>query len=193
MIKRLADYKFTMLLGLLSSLLLIWGALQTSVDRTNTQQDKFPKADYYLNDFSMMSYGHDGLPESLINGKYLEHFSVPDLVKIELPVLILMALGEKVWKVSANFAYVVMNSEILLFGDVKIDKITTTVNNDLAIKTSSLRILPKQKFLTTNDEFFLTSVAGNLTGVGLEIDFEHKKIKLLDKVKGIYHAGVVDE
>ncbi len=141
--------------------------------------------DYYLNDFSVTALDEKGQPQHRLQANQLSHFSNGVQTELRQPTLEVYRQGKVEWRVVAERGeFNPQQDEVLLQGKVKLLQSSGTA--PLQLTTSSLRIQPQQGRAETDQPVTLIQAKNRIDAIGMEIDQQKQRLRLLSKVRGHY-------
>ena len=147
-----------------------------------SQKDKL--VDYYLSDFTLLNTFPDGQMRYLVTGQHLVHQQSTGASRIFSPVLKAQDSDNGIITLTAKTAQQVKrNGSIMLLGKVNVDKKGNTLSENFELLTSDLTYNPIKKELSSDAELVLTSVNGNLQGVGFDTQLDDQELRIHKNVQ----------
>ena len=143
------------------------------------------------------TFNENGDLETLIKAKRIKYFNDEDVEEdnqrfSEIEEIEISFYEKKhPWQLHANKGMVIaQNRQTQLTGDVRIWQDDPDAGNTL-MKTEALQLNHLKKNASTPEHVTITSVFGNISAKGMQIDFAKEKINLLSSVNGnhdVQHA-----
>ncbi|MDO6641385.1 LPS export ABC transporter periplasmic protein LptC [Shewanella sp. 5_MG-2023] len=172
-----------------AALVLYW---QVQVKRSQMEASKLPapaRPDFIANDLRTTEFNEQGLVQSRVSAKYMEHFQQSNETMFTEPVyLIYPENGEAEWQLSADLGK--LNNEtgkVVLENNVIIDAIN--IDEPLQSLTTTMLALDMNTMILTSDrQIFVTGSDFNIQGLGLYADLNAQELELLSQVEGTYEA-----
>ena len=142
--------------------------------------------DYIVRDIRITEITPEGVPGRIVEATELRHYSLLRLTTAEAPLVRLFREGAEDWRVRAEAGRILhRDDEILLEGEVQIDRSATGDTAPLRILTRDLRILDEGRFAETPQPARIESGRQRVTGTGLQAWLETPvRVKLLAQVRG---------
>ncbi|TAJ91638.1 MAG: LPS export ABC transporter periplasmic protein LptC [Gammaproteobacteria bacterium] len=154
--------------------------LATSGDRDVSQVPELP--DYYMEDFSTIVMGADGLPARRLRALYIEHYPGNDFTLLTTPTLELLDTANPV-RLSADKGWVTDGDEVILLeGKVEILELNAAGEMRLRIRTEKVRILPDSGYAETDQYAEIDSARLRLTGTGMRAHLHEDRFEVLNDV-----------
>lgn len=152
--------------------------------------------DYYITGFDITQMTEAGRPAHRLRAARAHHFTDDDTTELQQPRLTVFQLDAPPWQVDAEGALVSADgSLILLSGAVAIERAGSDSARPVQIKTSNLRVQPKQDYAETDEKVRVETDRDWLDATGMQAWFRPpSRLKFLSQVKGYYVPGVaIDE
>lgn len=144
--------------------------------------------DYIVENFSATRTGPDGIPRYVLSAKKMLHYPDDDTTHLEEPRLLHTDPAKPALRVSANEALLSSDGEhAYLTGNVRIIRESSGKRGEIQMATSYLHIIPDRDFAETDRPVTITDANTVINAVGLELNNETRVLKLLSRVKGLYH------
>lgn len=143
-------------------------------------------ADYVVQDLRITEMTAQGVPGRIVEATALRHFGRLGFTDADNPLLRIFREGAEDWRVrSAAGRIRHRDDEILLEGEVQIDRSARGGEAPLQIHTRDLRILDQGRYAETPHAARIESGRQRVTGTGLQARLEAPvKVKLLAQVRG---------
>jgi lipopolysaccharide export system protein LptC len=144
------------------------------------------RPDYVVGDLRVTEMTPAGVPGRTLEATTLRHYSQLGITRTDSPVLTLFENGSEYWHVRAQSGRIRhSDEEILLEGEVRIDRPAVGDAEPLQVFTRDLRIRDQGAFAETPHEARLESPRHKVTGKGLQAWLEAPvRVKLLAQVRG---------
>lgn len=154
--------------------------LTTSGNRDVSQALESP--DYYMEDFSTIVMGADGLPARRLRALYIEHYPGNDFTHLTTPTLELLNTANPI-RISADKGWVTNGDEVILLdGKVEILKLNAAGEIQLRIRAEKVRILPDSGYAETDQFAEIDSARLRLTGTGMRAYLHEDRFEVLNDV-----------
>lgn len=161
------------------------GRVKTGAGLLRLQAPTAP--DYFMDDYSILVTGEDGLPRYRLSGRRLAHLPEDDSGELTEPTLQVFPHEGPVWTIEAESGWVAGGgSELQLHGAVRIDQPGDATTTPLRLETESLALRPRENIATTDDPVLAVSPGARVNGTGLYADLDTHRIELLSLARGIY-------
>ena len=167
--------------------LLAWWLQQGNEHQIGGRVDNDRRPDYTVDNFTATEMGEDGTPEQRLVATGLRHFADDDSNELQSPRLTIFEEDTPPWLVRSQTAWVSGdNNEILLQGEVFIDRIAGERTRPVHIQTRELLVKRRESYARTEQPFHFTSWLDWVTSAnGAEIWFgEDLRIKLHGRARG---------
>jgi lipopolysaccharide export system protein LptC len=178
---------------LLCAALSAWLAEKFRADYENSQAERYAtqhSADYFSRGYLRKDLNLLGRLKSTLAAKQIVHYSDDGLTHIDHPILTLYNSQATIppWTVrSVAGTLSADGQQLLLQGQVWIDRTAAKGVREIHILTSNLRVQPKLSYAETADWSQLRSPPNHTEGQGLQITFKKPLfIKFLSNVKSYY-------
>lgn len=148
------------------------------------------RPDYVVGDLRITEMTAEGIPGRILEAPTLQHFSQRGITRTDRPVLTIFQDRRENWRVRSESGRIRhSDEEILLEGEVHIDRAAIGDEEPLQIITRDLRIRDQGTYAETREEASLESPRHRVTGKGLQAWLEAPvRVKLLAHVRG--HHGL---
>lgn len=159
--------------------------VQTSQNEALRKENNRP--DFYMQSFVMRQYNTQGEMRYEIHGESLLRYPKNKNMEIKQLDMQVFKKGKAPLAVKADTARLTDNGEqIYLTGNVRIDRNKTVDEDSLSIRSEKLFIDTSRDYMETNKRIRIQTSKHKIEGTGMQAWFEHKKIRLLTKVRGIH-------
>lgn len=150
-------------------------------------KDTLLNRDYYLNDFSTIIMDENGLPYYKLSSPHLDHYPVNQITQIKEPELFIYNSKEYPWKLVANNAKVSNEGNLIYFsGDVKLNKSSANINENIVIIADELSVFVKEQFAETKSKITIIQGNNNIHANGMELNLKNRTLELSTNVNGKY-------
>jgi lipopolysaccharide export system protein LptC len=146
--------------------------------------------DAIVDGFSATTLNKSGTPSFIVHAGKMLHFSDDDSTNLEAPRITL--LDERNLPLYASAQDGIISSkgeEIILAGNVAVQRNTGKQNRILNLQTDYLRVLPGEGLLETDRPVKLTEPDSIASAVGLELNNNTRTMKLLSRVRTEYASA----
>jgi len=143
--------------------------------------------DYYLEEFSTVIMDETGSPYYRLSSPHLDHYPVNQITKIRKPKLLIYNTKEYPWKLNANNARISNQGNLIYFnGDVKLDKSSANINENIVIIADELSVFIKEQFAESKSRVTIIQGNNSVQANGMELDLKKHSLELFSEVNGIY-------
>lgn len=144
------------------------------------------RPDYIVRDLRIIEMTSEGVPGRIVEAKSLRHYSGLDATEAEHPILTIFHEGAENWRVRSESGRILhSDDEILLEGEVQIDRSAVGNIEPLRILTRNLRVLNQGTYAETPHETRIESIRHQVKGTGMKAWLEAPvRVKLLAQVQG---------
>jgi lipopolysaccharide export system protein LptC len=159
-------------------------------DKAPPARDKDPRdhhPDYTVDNFTVTEMGESGTPDRRLVATELRHYSDDNTKELEGPKLTLFEDAGPPWLVRSKSAWISAdNNQILLRGDVHIDRERGETTREAHLQTSELLLKRNEHYAETDSPVKITSAADWTTAdKGARIWLKDKlRVELLGRVRG---------
>ena len=142
--------------------------------------------DYFLEDFSLMVAGDDGLPRYQMFGVSMTHYPDTDSAVLEQPRLEIVSADGRRWVVTAKQAETEKNGGFVrLQGEVSIQSEGDGASG-LRLETEALNVNLEEEYAVSDESVIISQSFGVTRGEGLRINFRQRHLYLKSRVRGEY-------
>ncbi|MCG2634856.1 MAG: LPS export ABC transporter periplasmic protein LptC [Gammaproteobacteria bacterium] len=141
--------------------------------------------DYIVDQFNSTLLGRNGKPLYRLGAVELKHFSDDDTSELQQPRYAKFPEGAKPVFISADRGW--MNAdetELLLVGNVQVNKGQPGDTQSIKATMETLRIFPKEDFAETDSPVHLEGQGTVADAIGMHADLANDRLTLLSKVRG---------
>ena len=173
-------------LGLMLSLALLtfW------LDRTVRNEESHPSLhrhdpDYVVSNFSIVSYGPAGVPESMLSARKMVHYPDDDSTELQAPRLLQTKPGEAPMTLTADRGAMSQDGEdTFLYDNVLLVRGAIPQQPEMRIETSFLHLVRTRSLVRTDREIAIREEGRYLTGRGMEYNNGTRVLNIRDNVRG---------
>lgn len=164
---------------------IIWASWNMEKGKSEIPVDEENQADYSMEQFRAINMGDDGKPNYWLNSKYMTHDIASNVTQLEEPFITFFQENDASWELNAhNGQHYGYTDELFLLGEVNISR--NSNQGPTLIKTTDLRLLPKENFGETQNKVTMILPNGSVTAQGMNAYFSQHRISFLSNVKGQY-------
>ncbi len=163
-----------------------WVARKSEIEQSNQPEPHTP--DYYLESFTATMLGIDGIPEKRLIAKRMLHYPDDDTTELNEPKMTVYDGNLPPWESRSEKGWVSGDGEeILLQGQVYIDREGSEDSHPIHIITRDLRIHPSRDYAETTEDAFVQSGGSWVESTGMQVWYtQPARVKLLAEVRGRY-------
>ncbi|MBT3813406.1 MAG: LPS export ABC transporter periplasmic protein LptC [Gammaproteobacteria bacterium] len=175
---------FLLLLIFLGSILAVnYAPEQETIDTPAAAE---PSAEHFALGYSKIQMDQLGRADSKLTADHAANYSGSEGTKLINPVMTVYKKTTPPWVIRSKTGHVSPDgNKISMNGEVFIDRVAAENVREINVKTSNLRLLPKQNYAETDDWAEMVSGLERISGVGMTLYYQDPLyIKLLANVKG---------
>ncbi len=180
-----------LLLSLVAMLLLAttWLSQRGSKPETEPGQAGVPITTYFIRGLDSTVTNAAGLPSQHLKSESLRHFADSDIAELKQPELtIILPQGEQ-WQVAAAEGRLdAKSNQITLEGKVILSQLSG--NQPLKVETERLQLYPETRYGESDTLVTISAPSGRISGVGLQLFGDERRLLLLSEVQGYYETTV---
>ena len=173
-------------LGLMLSLALLtfW------LDRTVRIEESHPSLhrhdpDYVVSNFSIVSYGPAGVPESMLSARKMVHYPDDDSTELDAPRVLSTKPGEAPMTLTADRGALSQDGEdTFLYDNVLLVRKEIPTQPQMHMQSSFLHIVRTRSLVLTDRAVNIQEEGRALTGRGMEYDNGARLLHLRERVRG---------
>ena len=183
----LTENKRYILLTILA-LLSAWLAKNTETLLISKNPNPAHSPDYFSNGYSKWQMNEQGTLKSTLNADKIIHFSDDQTTRSTKPVMIFYNAKNPPWFIYAESGVLSADGkDLLLEGQVTIERSKTNKQSSLTIHTSMLKVQPDKNYAETKEWAEFVNPPNKTTGTGMNMTYiEPIHIEFLANVKGNY-------
>ena len=146
--------------------------------------------DYFSNGYTKWEMNESGALKKQLLAKAMIHYSDDGTTHMVNPVMFFFSETTPPWIIKSETGILSGDGkDLLLSGQVTIDRAKAKGVRQLTINTSELKVKPETSYAETNEWAELISVPNKTTGTGMNLTFvEPIHLQLLSHVKGKYET-----
>jgi len=141
------------------------------------------QADYFMENYTIISADAKGQPFRWLSGNRLTHYS-NQYTALTQPKLQL-SIDKQHWLLLAKSGHINKNQKIELDGNVNIQQLNGK-EKSLVVKTEHLDVSLSDNTASTKHKVYVNNENGEVNAVGMSINFDQHQLRLLSNVKGHY-------
>lgn len=173
------------LLGLLAAV--YWLNQQAQPRPIKTDNNTRHDPDAIVENFSATKMNDLGVPSFIMSAKMMLHYPDDDSTVLEEPHISMLSAEHPAIHATARQGTISSNGdEILLRDDVEVLREASAQQNQLALNTEYLRIVPDQNLTDTDRAVTITDPHSTVHAIGLEMNSKTRILKLLSDVRSEY-------
>jgi len=136
--------------------------------------------DYYMEDFTTITMGEDGVPLNKLYAVYMEHNPVDDTLELYEPKLEIFRDSNDPLFITAEKGWVTNNNEIILLrGVVRLWEAGPNGDVALNVETSEVRVLLLEEYAETDQNATIVTKRTTVTGRGVRAHFDEGRLEIL--------------
>jgi lipopolysaccharide export system protein LptC len=145
-----------------------------------------PEPDYYMEDFSTITIGDNGLPLNTLYAIYMEHNPVDDSLQLQEPKLEIFRSNNNPLYITADKGHATDNNEVILLqGRVRMWEENNTGEITLNVETSDVRILVLEEYAETDQNATIVGKRTTIKGRGVRANFKDSQLEILNHEQSI--------
>jgi LPS export ABC transporter protein LptC len=142
--------------------------------------------DYYMEDFSTITIGEDGLPLNTLYATYMEHIPADDSLFLVNPKFEIFRTNNEPFFIIADEGRATDdNDEIFLQGNVRMWEENKDGDTTLSVETSDVRIFVLEEYAETDQNATITGKHMTITGQGVRAHFKDSRLEIINHDKTI--------
>jgi lipopolysaccharide export system protein LptC len=144
--------------------------------------------DYIVDGLSALRMAPDGTIKYTLHARKMIHYPDDDTTRLDAPRFVSYATAKAPVTVTAREAFVSSEGENVYFKeDVVVRRAPYGDQSELVMYTTYLHVIPDAHVVKTDRAVTIKDAHIEVTAVGLELNSETRVLKLLSRVKGVYH------
>jgi len=180
-----------MLLGATGVFLLFWlSPPEVFLEQPASDAEGLPKADSYMLNISMLTYGADGQKANSMLATEARHFTRANRLEVENPDMVSYGKTPQdlPWHMTAERGTVFKGGERARFTGSVYAWLEAGKEQKKELYTDRLTLYPDTHIAETESPVTIITAQGKTTGVGMWADLNAEIFRLLSNVKGIHRA-----
>jgi LPS export ABC transporter protein LptC len=174
---------FFLVIAAVVSVWLMSGTLQNDNEFTAST---FQDTDYYMEGFSVLRMGDDGLPSSKLYANYMEHKPITDISMLFEPKLEVYRINQEPLFFTADKGWVTNNNEVILLqGNVKLWEENSNGEIILDVNTSEAKILLVEEYAETDRHTTIVTNKTTIIGSKVRALFKDSRLEVMRHEKTI--------
>lgn len=174
---------FPVLVAALLAALTLW---LDQLVQSGSAQPRVPgsEPDFVVHDVSATQTGADGRPRHVLKATRMTHYPSDDTTVLEQPRL--SHFRDASMEVQARAEKATLSGDgrtVLMSGDVLLVRSAYGTQGELTLRTEELTVLPEEGFARTSMPVTLTSPTSRTDAVGLEFDYDRRRLTLQSNVR----------
>jgi lipopolysaccharide export system protein LptC len=137
--------------------------------------------DYYMEDFTTITIGDNGLPLNTLYAVYMEHNPADDSLQLQKPKLEIFRTDNQPLYITAEKGRATDNNEVILLqGKVRIWEENNAGEITLDIETSEVRVLVLEEYAETDQNATITAKRTTIKGQGVRANFKDSQLEIIN-------------
>ncbi len=143
--------------------------------------------DAIVENFSATKLNEQGAPSFIMAAKKMLHYPDDDSTTLEVPrITIFSAEHPAIHAIAKRGTISSKGDEIFLHDDVEVLREASAKQDELALQTGYLHIIPDQNLTNTDQPVTITDAHTTVHATGMEMDSKTRTLKLLSRVNSEY-------
>jgi lipopolysaccharide export system protein LptC len=158
------------------------GWLMNRASRTETAPAAgvYLDPDYYMEDFTTVTMGEDGVPMNKLYAVYMEHNPVDDTLELYNPKLEIFRENDDPLFISADKGWSTNDNEVVLLrGKVRLWEENRAGEVTLNVETAEVRVLLLEEYAETDQNAIIVANGTTVTGRGVRAHFDEGRMEIL--------------
>jgi LPS export ABC transporter protein LptC len=136
--------------------------------------------DYYMEDFTTITMGDDGLPLNKLYAVYMEHNPVDDTLELYEPKLEIFRDSDDPLFITAEKGWVTNDNEVILLrGKVRLWEEDGEGDVALNVDTTEVKVLLLEEYAETDQNATIVAKGTTVTGRGFRAHFAESRLEIL--------------
>ena len=160
-------------------------------EETMQLKTKEHSADFFSNGYNKVEMNQEGLRRSELIAEKMIYYGDDDTTELTKPIMTFYNEDQSTWVIAADTGWISPDGkDLLLNGNVKIERKKASDVRPIHIKTTNLRVKPEKNYAETDEWVEIINPPDRTEGVGMQIYYTKPvHLKLLSKVRGRYEAN----
>lgn len=164
-----------------------WLYQQVSLEHAQRDGRHRHDPDAFADDFDLRTLNARGKLEHRLWARRMEHYPDDDSTVLEMPRLELYRPGEPTWHVRARQGWVSSGgAEILLEGDVDVQRKGSKAARPVHLTTTKLRVFPDRDFAETDVAVTYRTTDLEVRSLGMRAHFDSGQVELPARVRAVH-------
>jgi lipopolysaccharide export system protein LptC len=147
-----------------------------------------PDPDYIVDGLSAVRMAADGTVKHTLSAAKMLHYPHDDTTRLISPAFVSYVTAAAPVTVSARDGLVSSEGENIYFeNEVRVTRAPYADQSELVMETSYLHVIPDENIAKTDRPVTIIDANTVVHAIGLELNSETRVLKLLSKVRGVYH------
>lgn len=158
------------------------GWLMNRASRTESTPEPgaYLDPDYYMEDFTTVTMGEDGVPKNKLYAVYMEHNPVDDTLELYNPRLEIFRDNNEPLFISAEKGWSTSDNEVVLLrGKVRLWEENGAGEVTLNVETTEVRVLLLEEYAETDQNATIVANGTTVTGRGVRAHFDESRMEIL--------------
>lgn len=144
--------------------------------------------DYIVDGLSAVRIDEKGSVKYTLNAERMVHYPDDDTTHLRRPRFVSYATAQSPVAITSREGLVSSEGENLYFReDVVVTRAPYAKRSELVVRTEYLHVIPDSNIARTDRPVTITDANTTVHAVGLELNAETQVLRLLSRVRGIYH------
>ncbi|AON56352.1 LPS export ABC transporter periplasmic protein LptC [Herbaspirillum seropedicae] len=175
-----------LLIGAALGSLWVLQSMRAAGDQQAAQRPR-GKPDYYLENFSYVKMGPNGLPRYDMSGVKMVHYPTDDSFEITKPVVHNLDQGKPPMELYSDTARVTdEQTQIHMYGNANAIRAPYKGREQMRVVSDYLLLLPDDEIVKTDKPVAMTMGTTRLNGVGMVANNATQVVQLFGNVRGYY-------
>jgi len=174
-----------LIVSVFATIIIIWQNNENDITPTESIVSE-DEADFFIVKGQYTVFDEEGELSSIMKSDEAKHYPIHNNALLKNPNLLIYRKDSPPWRLTADNGEYDMNDENLTFTQ----NVVITRNEELetpwTLKTESLTLLNKTRFITTKQPVTISDSYSILEGTGMNAWVDDKKIELTSNVRGYY-------
>ena len=141
----------------------------------------YPDPDYYMQNFTTVTMGSDGLPINKLYAVYMEHNPINNTSELYEPKLEIYRDNKGPFYITADKGWATEDNEVILLrGKVTIWEKNIYGNITMNIETTDLNVLLVEEYAETNQSATIVTNKTTVIGKGIRAHFDNSFLEILN-------------
>lgn len=174
-----------LIVSILAAIIIIWQNNENEITPV-TSIDAEDEADFFIVKGQYTVFDEEGELSSVMKSDEAKHYPARNNALLKKPNVLVYSEDNPPWRLTADSGEYDMNDENLTFTQNVIITRNEELEKPWTLKTESLTLLNKTRFITTKQPVTISDSVSILEGTGMNAWVDDKKIELTSNVRGNY-------